>query len=59
MLLRLSIKMYWFHVRDVNDVAYMGLNYVIIGSDNGISPVRRQAIAWTNTDLLSIGPNIV
>ena len=26
------------------------------GSDNGLSSVRHQAITWTNTDLLSIGP---
>ena len=26
-----------------------------IGSDNGLSPGRRQAITWTNTRLLSIG----
>ena len=26
------------------------------GSYNGLAPVRRQAISWTNTDLLSIGP---
>ena len=28
----------------------------IIGSDNGLSPGRRQAIIWTNVGLLSIGP---
>ena len=28
----------------------------IIGSDNGLSPDRRQAIIWTNAGLLSIGP---
>ena len=28
----------------------------IIGSDNGLSPDRRQAIIWTNTGLLLIGP---
>ena len=28
----------------------------IIGSDNGLSPDRRQAIIWTNAELLSIGP---
>ena len=27
----------------------------IIGSDNGLSPDRRQAIIWTNAGLLSIG----
>ena len=29
---------------------------VSIGSDNGLSPIRRQAIIWTNAVLLSIGP---
>ena len=28
----------------------------IIGSDNGLSPDRRQAIIWANAGLLSIGP---
>ena len=28
----------------------------IIGSDNGFSPERRQAIIWTNAGLLLIGP---
>ena len=28
----------------------------IIGSDNGLSPDRRQAIIWTNAGLLFIGP---
>ena len=27
-----------------------------IGSDNGLSPVRRQAIIWTNAAILSIRP---
>ena len=29
---------------------------IIIGSDNGLSPSRRQAIIWTNAGILSIGP---
>ena len=29
---------------------------VIIDSGNGLSPIRHQAIAWTNADLLSTGP---
>ena len=29
---------------------------IIIGSDNSLSPDRRQAIIWTNAGLLSIGP---
>ena len=28
---------------------------VIIGSDNGLSPIRRQAIIWSSAGLLSIG----
>ena len=28
----------------------------IIGSDNGLSPARRQAIIWTNARILLIGP---
>ena len=30
-------------------------NWIIIGSGNGLSPVRRQTITWTNAGLLSIG----
>ena len=29
---------------------------IIIGSDNGLSPDRRQAIIWTNAEILLIGP---
>ena len=29
---------------------------ITIGSDNGLSPVRRQAIIWTNAGILLIGP---
>ena len=31
-------------------------NLTIIGSDNGLSPGRRQAIIWTNACILSIWP---
>ena len=31
-------------------------NPTIIGSDNGLSPDRRQAIIWTNARILLIGP---
>ena len=31
-------------------------NLTIIGSDNGLSPGRRQAITWTNVGMLLIGP---
>ena len=29
---------------------------IIIGSDNGLSPGRRQAIIWASDGILSIGP---
>ena len=31
-------------------------NLTVIGSDNGLSPGRRQAIIWTNYGILLIGP---
>ena len=31
-------------------------NITMIGSDNGLSPGRRQAITWTNVGILLIGP---
>ena len=34
---------------------YVG-NLAIIGSDNGLSPGRRQAIIWTNAGILVIWP---
>ena len=35
---------------------YMPANWVIIASDNGLSPIWHQAIILTNTGLLSVGP---
>ena len=35
---------------------YASVNWTSIGSGNGLSPVRRQAITWAIVDLLSIGP---
>ena len=35
---------------------YASVPGAIIGSDNGLSPVRRQAIIWTNAGSLLIGP---
>ena len=34
--------------------AYMRRKLTIIGSDNGLSPGRRQAIIWTNAGILLI-----
>ena len=36
---------------------YATVNHVSIGSDNGLSPIRRQAIIWISSDLLSIRPS--
>ena len=33
---------------------YASVNRISIGSDNGLSPIRRQAIIWTSAGLLSI-----
>ena len=35
---------------------YTSVNEVIIGSDNGLSPGRHQAIIWTSAGILLIGP---
>ena len=35
---------------------YVSVNWVSIGSSNGLSPVWRQASIWTNDGLLLIGP---
>ena len=35
---------------------YASLNWIIIGSDNGLSPVQRQTIIGTNAGILLIGP---
>ena len=39
-----------------NDAYICVSELTIIGSDNGLSPDRRQAIIWTNTGVLLIGP---
>ena len=43
-----DLKLFW--------AVYASANWVNIGSGNGLSPDRHQAITWTNADLLSIGP---
>ena len=35
---------------------YASVDWVNIGSDNGLSPGRRQSIIWTNAEMLLIGP---
>ena len=42
------------HWRRVTHICVVKLT--IIGSDNGLSPERRQAIIWTNAGILLVGP---
>ena len=37
-------------------ISPQSMNWVNNGSDNGLPPGRRQAIIWTNADILSIKP---
>ena len=53
----------WNSLREANILTHWGRvthifvgNLTIIGSDNGLSPGRRQAIIETNAGILSIGP---
>ena len=43
-----------FKTLRLDDTINTSANYVNIGSDNGLSPERRQDIILTNADLLSI-----
>ena len=45
-----------FRVRSRNNGMRCMSFYILIGSDNGFSPGRRQAIIWTNDGILLIGP---
>ena len=47
----LAILTHWGRVTHICVV-----DLTIIGSDNGLSPGRRQAIIWTNAGILLIGP---
>ena len=42
------------HPHPTRSAAYASVNRINIGSDNGLSPIRRQAIIWTNDGLLLI-----
>ena len=44
----------FIHWGRVTHICISGLT--IIGSDNGLSPDRRQAVIWTNFEILLIGP---
>ena len=49
-----SDVMYWNHWGWVTNICFSELT--IIGSNNGLSPARRQAIIWTIAGVLLIGP---
>ena len=57
-----TYKCFWFCLMNnlqLNEAAshiYASVNQTIIGLDNGLSPDCRQAIIWTTTGTLSIGP---
>ena len=51
------------HLPEDNELTHWGrvthicvYKLTIIGSDNGLSPGRRQAIIWTSAGILLIGP---
>ena len=63
--IRLKVAYIIFHsnLPGVNELTHWGRvthicvgKQTIIGSDNGLSPGRRQAIIWTNAGILLIGP---
>ena len=51
-----DVHLIFFKLIEVEWRKYASLSWVIIGSDNGLSPVRRQAIIWTNAGILLIEP---
>ena len=58
----LSRSLAHFSITSLNEFTHWGRvthicvsNLTITGSDNGLSPVRCQAIIWTNAGILSIG----
>ena len=48
----------WFRITPLPLILhiYASVNRASIGSDYGLSPMRRQAIIWNNTGLLSVEP---
>ena len=60
---RRALKLHFkYNCQGDNDLTHWGRvthicvsNLIIIGSDNGLSPGRRQAIIWTNAGILLIG----
>ena len=56
-LITVQIITVWLFLPHWGRVTHICVNKLtIIGSDNGLSPSRRQAITWTNVGILLIGP---
>ena len=54
---RSSNELQWLDLTHWGRVTHICVSkIIIIGSDNGLSPNRRQAIIWTNAGILLIGP---
>ena len=47
----------WYWPIEAEWRIYVSVNYIIIGSDNGLSPGQCQAIIWTNAGILSNRPS--
>ena len=54
MIIRSLVKSYLYCLIEAEWRIYASVNWAIIGSDNGMSPGRRQAIIWTNAGILPI-----
>ena len=53
----IDVLWYFFQLTHWGRVTYICVSKLtIIGSDNGLTPERRQAIIWTNAGILLIGP---
>ena len=47
----------WYQLIEAKWGIYSSVQHTNIGSDNGLSPTRRQAIIWTSAAMLSIRPH--
>ena len=54
---QLRVRLFLCNLNSLRRVTHIRISeQTIIGSDNGLSPQRRQAIIWTNVGTLLIGP---
>ena len=50
--IKMNVLTHWGQVKHI----YAWVQHANIGSDNGLAPVRRQTIIWTNAAIFSIRP---